>query len=100
MRSRWLTWSAWACAAFMMTAQTRAATPIAWQTRWSDALFTQAQREHRFVLLDLHAVWCHWCHVMDEKTYSDPQVQALMAKHYVTVSVDADGDPEGRHVHG
>src|ERR1700688_6799 len=94
MHSRWVTLTAWACAALMMTAQTRAATPIAWQTHWSDALFTQAKREHRLVLLDLHAVWCHWCHVMDEKTYSDPQVQALMAKYYVTASVDADEYPD------
>jgi uncharacterized protein len=65
----------------------------AWQTRWSDALFTQAAREHRFVLLDLHAVWCHWCHVMDEQTYADPLVRSLIAKRYVAVSVDADGDP-------
>jgi uncharacterized protein YyaL (SSP411 family) len=35
-----------------------------WQP-WSDAVFTQAKREKRFVLLDLEAVWCHWCHVMD-----------------------------------
>ncbi|MGC2033306.1 MAG: DUF255 domain-containing protein [Steroidobacteraceae bacterium] len=96
MHSRWLTLTAWACAcaALMMTAQTRAATPIAWQTHWKNALFTRAKREHRFVLLDLHAVWCHWCHVMDEKTYSDPRVQALMAKYYVTVSVDADEYPD------
>jgi uncharacterized protein YyaL (SSP411 family) len=68
--------------------------PIAWQTRWSQALFEQAAQQHRFVILDLHAVWCHWCHVMDEKTYGNPQVQALIAKSYVAVSVDADSDPD------
>ena len=51
--------------------------PIVWQG-WSDNVFDQAKREHKFVLLDLEAVWCHWCHVMDETTYSDPQVIALM----------------------
>jgi len=40
---------------------------IDWQP-WSDAVFERAAREHRFVLLDLEAVWCHWCHVMDEVT--------------------------------
>ena len=45
---------------------------------WSDAAFAEAKRSHRFVLLDLEAVWCHWCHVMDEKTYSDPKVIALL----------------------
>ena len=80
-------------AALMMAAQGNAA-PISWQTHWSDALFAQAAKDHRFVILDLHAVWCHWCHVMDEKTYGDPKVQALIAKRYVAVSVDADNDPD------
>jgi hypothetical protein len=42
--------------------------PIDWQP-WSNAIFDQAKRENKFVLLDLEAVWCHWCHVMDETTY-------------------------------
>jgi thiol:disulfide interchange protein len=37
--------------------------PIRWRTQWNQSLFAEAAREHRFVLLDLHAVWCHWCHV-------------------------------------
>jgi len=66
---------------------------IPWHREWSPAVFAQAAREHRFVLLDLHAVWCHWCHVMDEKTYSNPAVAALIGKRYLPVSVDADSDP-------
>ena len=67
--------------------------PIDWRTSWTDSAFVQAAREHKFVLLDLHAVWCHWCHVMDTTTYTDPAVQAEIGKHYVAVSVDADSDP-------
>jgi len=70
-----------------------ASAPIQWRTQWHQSLFTEAAREHRFVLLDLHAVWCHWCHVMDEKTYTDPTVRALIAQRYVAVSIDADSDP-------
>ena len=81
------------CAALMIAAQGNAAA-ISWQTHWSNAVFSQAAKEQRFVILDLHAVWCHWCHVMDEKTYGDPRVQALIAKRYVAVSVDADSDPD------
>jgi uncharacterized protein YyaL (SSP411 family) len=66
---------------------------VNWRTTWSDSAFSQAAREHKFVLLDLHAVWCHWCHMMDTTTYADPAVQAAIAKHYVAVSVDADSDP-------
>ncbi len=69
------------------------AKPVAWTTRWSQAAFDTAAREHRFVLLDLHAVWCHWCHVMDEETYADARVRGLIAARYVAVSVDADSDP-------
>lgn len=67
---------------------------IDWQSRWGDALFHKAQAEQRFVLLNLHAVWCHWCHVMEETTYADPRVRSLLAQRYVAVTVDADGDPE------
>ena len=82
-------------AACAVTDKARAADtpPIRWQAQWSQALFAQAAREHRFVLLDLHAVWCHWCHVMDEKTYTDPAVMALIGQRYLPVSVDADSDP-------
>ena len=67
--------------------------PIAWTTSFDSELFRQAALQHRFVLLDLHAVWCHWCHVMDEETYQDPAVRALVAAHYLAVSVDSDSDP-------
>jgi len=67
--------------------------PIRWQG-WSDDLFAQAKRENRLVLLDLEAVWCHWCHVMDETTYKDPQVAAIIAKGYIAVKVDQDSRPD------
>jgi uncharacterized protein YyaL (SSP411 family) len=70
-----------------------AAPPIVWHP-WSDQIFAQAAREHKFVLLDLEAVWCHWCHVMDQQTYSDPAVRTLMAKSYLAVKVDQDSRPD------
>src|SRR5262249_28310162 len=48
----------------------------------------------KFVILDLHAVWCHWCHVMDATTYADARVGQLLDKHYVAVSIDADSAPD------
>jgi uncharacterized protein YyaL (SSP411 family) len=66
---------------------------IAWQP-WSDGVFAQAKHENKFVLLDLQAVWCHWCHVMDEKTYSDPQVIALIRSKFIPVRVDQDSRPD------
>jgi uncharacterized protein len=73
----------------------RAATtqPIAWQP-WSDDVFAQAKREHKFVLMDLQAVWCHWCHVMDDTTYEDPNVIRLIHEKYIAVKVDQDSRPD------
>jgi len=68
-------------------------THLNWQP-WSDAAFAAAKREHRFVLLDLEAVWCHWCHVMDANTYSDPAVIKILQSHYITVKADQDSRPD------
>lgn len=67
--------------------------PIAWE-KWSDDVFERAHRENKFVLLDLEAVWCHWCHVMDETTYRDPKVIALIRERYIPVRVDQDSRPD------
>jgi uncharacterized protein YyaL (SSP411 family) len=61
---------------------------------WSDELFTRAAAEKRFVILDLEAVWCHWCHVMGRTTYADPEVQSLLADKYLPVRVDQDANPD------
>jgi uncharacterized protein YyaL (SSP411 family) len=87
-------WIGMVALASLIAGAAHAAPSVNWQTRWSDAAFAQAAREHRLVLLDLHAVWCHWCHVMDETTYVDPEVVRLIGKNYVAVSVDADSDPD------
>ena len=70
-----------------------ASSKIDWQP-WSDSVFERAARENRFVLLDLEAVWCHWCHVMDEVTYSDPKVVELIKSRYIPVRVDQDARPD------
>lgn len=66
---------------------------IEWQP-WSDSIFEKARKEKRFVLLDLGAVWCHWCHVMEDITYRDPKVISLIKSHYIAVRVDQDSRPD------
>ena len=72
---------------------TAAESKITW-LEWSPAAFEKAKQEKRFVILDLHAVWCHWCHVMDETTYKDLRVLKLLQERYVTVGVDQDSRPD------
>src|SRR4051794_2013775 len=66
---------------------------IHWE-KWTDDLFARAKREHKFVYLDLEAVWCHWCHVMDDITFRDPDVVRLMSERYIAVKVDQDARPD------
>lgn len=66
---------------------------IAWEP-WSEEVFDRARRENRFVLLDLEAVWCHWCHVMNKTTYRDPRVIELIKTRYIPVRVDQDSRPD------
>lgn len=70
-----------------------ATSPVNWQG-WADAQFERARVEQKLILLDLEAVWCHWCHVMDQTTYHDPAVVALLRKHFIAVKVDHDARPD------
>ncbi len=67
--------------------------PIAWRG-WSDQVFADAKAQKKYVLLDLGAVWCHWCHVMDATTYRDPRVARLIRRHFIPVRVDQDTRPD------
>jgi uncharacterized protein YyaL (SSP411 family) len=82
----------WIAAVLVALAGTGSA-PVEWRD-WSDAVFEQARAEKRLVLLDVGAVWCHWCHVMDETTYQDPSVTALLRERYIAVRVDQDARPD------
>jgi uncharacterized protein YyaL (SSP411 family) len=70
-------WIVAAAALALAPSSGRAAEAIPWQP-WSAGAFEQARKENKFVIMDLEAVWCHWCHVMDETTYRDPKVIALL----------------------
>lgn len=66
---------------------------IAWMP-WNARAFARATAEDRPILLSISAVWCHWCHVMDETTYSDPGVIETINRHFVPIRVDNDRRPD------
>src|SRR5512143_4059406 len=68
-------------------------TLVSWR-EWSDEAFREAEQGGKLVLLDISAVWCHWCHVMDETSYSDPEVAGLINSRFVPVRVDTDRMPD------
>jgi hypothetical protein len=61
---------------------------------WSEGAFADAAKLDRPILLSISAVWCHWCHVMDETTYSNPGVIDLINREYVPIRVDNDLRPD------
>jgi uncharacterized protein len=67
--------------------------PIQWH-EWGAEAFAAAQRENKPMLLDIGAVWCHWCHVMDRESYDDPEIAAIVNQHFIAVKVDRDERPD------
>src|SRR5436309_8156013 len=67
--------------------------PVKWR-KWSDAAFEAARREDKPILLDIGAVWCHWCHVMDRESYENEELARIINEGYVAVKVDRDERPD------
>ncbi len=66
---------------------------VSWQV-WGEEAFRLARSRDVPILLSISAVWCHWCHVMDQTTFADPEVAALIAARFVPVRVDNDRRPD------
>ncbi|MCI0657141.1 MAG: thioredoxin domain-containing protein, partial [Acidobacteria bacterium] len=64
-----------------------------WQP-WGEEAFRLARKLDRPILMDIGAIWCHWCHVMDEETYSNPEVAKLINDYFVPIRVDRDERPD------
>lgn len=78
---------------FRLSPGSNCAALINWQ-EWGNDAFRQSQNQHKPVLLSISAVWCHWCHVMDETSYSDSEVISLINEKFIPVRVDSDRRPD------
>jgi uncharacterized protein YyaL (SSP411 family) len=67
--------------------------PVAWQ-EWGKPAFDLAKSEDKPILLDIGAVWCHWCHVMDRESYEDAETAKIINEHFVSIKVDRDERPD------
>ena len=67
--------------------------PVSWY-EWGEEAFARAREENKPILLDVGAVWCHWCHVMDRESYENPQIAELINKFFIPVKVDRDERPD------
>jgi uncharacterized protein YyaL (SSP411 family) len=67
--------------------------PVDWN-EWGEEAFAKARAEDKPVLLDVGAVWCHWCHVMDRESYENAETAEIINKFFVPVKVDRDERPD------
>jgi hypothetical protein len=61
---------------------------------WKDETFKLAQELDKPILLDIGAVWCHWCHVMEEVCYENPEIIDIINEHFIAIQVDNDKRPD------
>ena len=67
--------------------------PIDWY-EWNESAFARAKSEDKPILLDIGAVWCHWCHVIDRESYENPEIAKIVNELFVPVKVDRDERPD------
>ena len=67
--------------------------PIRW-FEWGGEAFETAKRESKPVLLDIGAVWCHWCHVMDRESYDSAEIAEVINQYFIAIKVDRDERPD------
>jgi uncharacterized protein YyaL (SSP411 family) len=67
--------------------------PINWY-EWGDDAFGLAKSQDKPILLDIGAVWCHWCHVIDRESYENPAIAKIINEHFIPVKVDRDERPD------
>ena len=66
--------------------------PVAWQ-EWSDAVFELARAENKLVYVSVGYFSCHWCHVMQEESYRDPEIAEVLNRDFIPVKVDRELQP-------
>src|SRR5262249_19898261 len=73
--------------------QMHAHNPVDWYP-WGDEAFARARSLNRPILLSIGYATCHWCHVMAEESFEDPEIAAYMNAHYVAIKVDREQRPD------
>ncbi len=73
--------------------QKHAANPVDWYP-WGPEAFEKARKEDKPIFLSIGYSTCHWCNVMEEESFNDPEVAALMNEAFVSIKVDREERPD------
>ena len=61
---------------------------------WSDEAFEKARKEDKPVFLSIGYSTCHWCHVMEEESFSSEKIAKILNEHFVSIKVDREQRPD------
>ncbi|MEK0085440.1 thioredoxin domain-containing protein [Benzoatithermus flavus] len=67
--------------------------PVDWQ-EWGEPALARAKAENKPILLSIGYAACHWCHVMAHESFENPDIAALMNRHFVNIKVDREERPD------
>lgn len=67
--------------------------PVDWYP-WGNEAFEKARKENKLIFLSIGYFTCHWCHVMEKESYSDPSVAAILNQYFVSIKVDREERPD------
>ncbi len=67
--------------------------PVHWRP-WGAEAFEEAEAAGKPILLSIGYTACHWCHVMNEESFADPDVAALMNENFINIKVDREERPD------
>jgi thioredoxin-related protein len=65
---------------------------VVWMT--FDEGLAEGVKENKNIMVDFYTDWCHWCKVMDEKTFSEKKVAAKLKERFATVRINAESNTE------
>ncbi|MBI2384622.1 MAG: thioredoxin domain-containing protein [Elusimicrobia bacterium] len=67
--------------------------PVDWHP-WGEEAFAKARRENKPVFLSIGYSTCHWCHVMERESFSNPKIAAVLNANFVSIKVDREERPD------
>jgi uncharacterized protein YyaL (SSP411 family) len=61
---------------------------------WGEAAFAKARAEDKPIFLSVGYASCHWCRVMAEESFEDPEVGAFLNEHFISIKMDREERPD------
>ncbi len=65
-----------------------------WWYPWGQKAFAKAKKQDKPIFLSIGYSTCHWCHVMEQESYSDPRIAKILNDNFVAIKVDREERPD------